>query len=86
MHSDSDTSARLVELGVAALHEASGRRGLIEGVHLIVGDPFAGPAVTVALPAGDNLGVHLVKAGVYTASSATFSPRRDGHERSSASS
>lgn len=59
MHSDSDTAGRLVELGVAALHEAGGRRGLIEGVHLIVGAPFAGPAVTVALPAGDNLGVHL---------------------------
>jgi 4-hydroxy-4-methyl-2-oxoglutarate aldolase len=50
---------RLVALGVATLHEAAGRRGLLRGLRLIVGEPFAGPAVTVALPAGDNLGIHL---------------------------
>lgn len=55
----SNTAAHLVELGVATLHEASGRRCLVEGVELLVGAPFAGPAITVALPAGDNLGVHL---------------------------
>jgi 4-hydroxy-4-methyl-2-oxoglutarate aldolase len=50
---------QLLDLGVATLHEAAGRRGLIEGVRLLVGNAFAGPAVTVALPAGDNLGIHL---------------------------
>jgi 4-hydroxy-4-methyl-2-oxoglutarate aldolase len=54
-----DLAADLAGLGVATLHEASGRRGLASGLHLLVGEPFAGPAVTVALAAGDNLGVHL---------------------------
>ena len=49
-------AARLVELGVATLHEAAGRRHLVRGVRLLVGEPFAGPAVTVGVPAGDNLG------------------------------
>ncbi len=50
---------QLVEIGVATLHEAAGRRGLLHGLRLLVGGPFAGPALTVALPAGDNLGIHL---------------------------
>jgi 4-hydroxy-4-methyl-2-oxoglutarate aldolase len=54
-----DSAVELVELGVATLHEASGRRGLASGLRLLVGQPFVGPAVTVALAAGDNLGVHL---------------------------
>jgi len=54
-----DAAGALVELGVATLHEAAGRRFAIQGLALCVGPPFAGPAVTVALPAGDNLGVHL---------------------------
>jgi 4-hydroxy-4-methyl-2-oxoglutarate aldolase len=45
-------------LGVATLHEANHRRGLITGVALACGAPFAGPAVTVTIPAGDNLGIH----------------------------
>jgi 4-hydroxy-4-methyl-2-oxoglutarate aldolase len=59
MSSDSEISRRLVQLGVAALHESSGRRNLHRGLWLIIGEPFAGRAVTVELPAGDNLGVHL---------------------------
>jgi 4-hydroxy-4-methyl-2-oxoglutarate aldolase len=54
-----DIPAELVSLGVATLHEASGRRGLASGLRLVVGECFAGPAVTVGLPAGDNLGIHL---------------------------
>jgi 4-hydroxy-4-methyl-2-oxoglutarate aldolase len=45
-------------LGVATLHEANHRRGLMTGVALACGTPFAGPAVTVTIPAGDNLGIH----------------------------
>jgi 4-hydroxy-4-methyl-2-oxoglutarate aldolase len=48
-----------VQLGVATLHESNRRRSLLQGIHLLVGEPFAGRAVTVELPAGDNLGVHL---------------------------
>ncbi len=48
----------LVAAGVATLHEAAGRRGLLRDVRLISGPPFAGEAVTVRLPAGDNLGIH----------------------------
>jgi 4-hydroxy-4-methyl-2-oxoglutarate aldolase len=55
----SQLATRLIEIGVATLHEASGRRGLMHEVELLVGDPFAGRAVTVSLPAGDNLGIHL---------------------------
>ena len=56
--------AELAALGVATLHEAAGRRGLMAGVHVRVGPTFAGPAVTVALPAGDNLGIHLALEAV----------------------
>jgi 4-hydroxy-4-methyl-2-oxoglutarate aldolase len=56
---NSRLTSRLIELGVATLHEANGRRGLMNGVELLVGGGFAGPAVTVSLPAGDNLGIHL---------------------------
>jgi len=52
-----ELARRLIELGVATLHEAAGRRGLLHGVRLLVGEPFAGPAITVPLPAGDNLGL-----------------------------
>jgi 4-hydroxy-4-methyl-2-oxoglutarate aldolase len=51
-------SAQLMRYGVATLHEAAGRRGILNGIRLLKGDPFAGPAVTVGIPAGDNLGVH----------------------------
>jgi len=55
----SDTARRLVDLGVATLSESTPRRHPPTGLRLLVGEPFAGPAVTVDLPAGDNLGVHL---------------------------
>lgn len=53
-------ASALVAFGVATVHEALGRRGLASGVRLMVGPAFAGPAVTVALPAGDNLGIHAL--------------------------
>jgi 4-hydroxy-4-methyl-2-oxoglutarate aldolase len=50
---------RLCALGVATLHEASGRQAVVRDVRLLAGGAFAGRAITVALPAGDNLGIHL---------------------------
>jgi len=44
---------------VPTLHEANHRRGLMRSIRLLVGEAFAGPAETVAIPAGDNLGIHL---------------------------
>ena len=49
----------LIALGVPTLHEANYRRGLMRSMRLLVGEGFAGPAETVAIPAGDNLGIHL---------------------------
>jgi 4-hydroxy-4-methyl-2-oxoglutarate aldolase len=55
------TSAEaLAGYGTATVHEALGRRGLMAGIMLLVGPAFAGPALTVELPAGDNLGIHAV--------------------------
>jgi 4-hydroxy-4-methyl-2-oxoglutarate aldolase len=48
----------LRNIGVATLHEANHRRGLMTGLHIACGGPFAGRAVTVTIPAGDNLGIH----------------------------
>jgi 4-hydroxy-4-methyl-2-oxoglutarate aldolase len=59
MSSRDELSAVLVELGVPTLHEANSRKGLMQDVRLVVGDAFAGPAETVAVPAGDNLGLHV---------------------------
>jgi 4-hydroxy-4-methyl-2-oxoglutarate aldolase len=59
MASANPIPSELLGLGVATLHEASRRRSLLAGIRLLVGGPFAGPAVTVAIPTGDNLGVHL---------------------------
>jgi 4-hydroxy-4-methyl-2-oxoglutarate aldolase len=54
-----DIGGSLLGLGVATLHEALGRRAVSGDVRLLVGSPFAGPACTVGLVAGDNLGIHL---------------------------
>lgn len=45
-------------IGVATLHEANRRRGLLTGIRIMCGQAFAGQAVTVTIPAGDNLGIH----------------------------
>lgn len=60
--SSDETANALVGFGVATIHEALGRRGLLSGVQLLAGEAFAGPAVTVAIPAGDNLGIHALLA------------------------
>jgi 4-hydroxy-4-methyl-2-oxoglutarate aldolase len=59
MSSDPQLAVDLVSLGVPTLHEANHRRGLMASMRVLVGDAFAGRAQTVALPAGDNLGIHL---------------------------
>jgi len=59
MASDIERAAELVSFGVPTLHEANHRRGLMRAMRLLVGEAFAGPAHTVAIPAGDNLGIHL---------------------------
>ena len=58
--SNAETGRVLIAFGVATVHEALGRRGLMSGVRLLVGPAFAGPAITAALPAGDNLGIHAL--------------------------
>ena len=62
MTADSDRAAELIRLGVPTLHEANQRRGLMRRMQVLVGEAFAGPALTVAIPAGDNLGLHLALA------------------------
>lgn len=52
-------AAELIALGVPTLHEVNHRRQLMRSMRLLVGDGFAGPAETVAIPAGDNLGLHF---------------------------
>jgi 4-hydroxy-4-methyl-2-oxoglutarate aldolase len=58
-HPGDGIAAQLIVAGVATVHEVLGRRGLVSDVRLLVGPAFAGRAATVAIPAGDNLGVHL---------------------------
>jgi len=54
--------ARLCELGVATIYEASGRQGLIDTplIQLLPGSRVAGPARTVLCGQDDNLMVHAV--------------------------
>lgn len=57
---DRDTVSALGEAGVATVHEAMGRRGLMAPDISPVqrGARVAGPAVTVSCQAGDNLMIH----------------------------
>lgn len=61
--SDLDELARL---GVSTVHEAFGRRGLIDTdlIQIVPGTRAAGPARTVACGQGDNLMVHAALARV----------------------
>ena len=57
-----DELARLSQLGVATVYEASGREGLIDVplIQLLSGSRVAGPARTVLCGQDDNLMVHAV--------------------------
>jgi 4-hydroxy-4-methyl-2-oxoglutarate aldolase len=80
---DPNVVAGLGEAGVATVHEAAGRVGLMTaGIHPIQqGVRIAGPAVTVLAPPGDNMMIHAAVEVVQPGDLlvvATTSPSTDG--------